>query len=34
MLAHSLVPKFLAQVGKARWRVALRIDVEGPDSLI
>jgi DNA-binding transcriptional LysR family regulator len=34
MLAHSLVPKFLAQVGNAPWRVSLRIDVEGPDSLI
>ena len=34
MLAHSVVPRFLAQVGSARWRVALRIDVEGPDSLI
>ena len=34
MLAHSLVPRFLAQVATTRWRVALRIDVEGPDSLI
>jgi len=34
MLAHSLMPKFLAQIGRTRWKVALRIDVEGPDRLI
>lgn len=34
MLAHSLMPKFLAQMKGTRWKVALRIDVEGPDRLI
>ena len=34
MLAHSLMPRFLAHVGRMRWKVALRIDVEGPDRLI
>jgi DNA-binding transcriptional LysR family regulator len=34
MLAHSLMPQFLAQVRTTRWKVALRIDVEGPDRLI
>ena len=34
MLAHSLMPKFLAQMQGTRWKVALRIDVEGPDRLI
>jgi DNA-binding transcriptional LysR family regulator len=32
MLAHSLMPQFLAQ--QARWNVALRIDVQGPDRLV
>jgi DNA-binding transcriptional LysR family regulator len=34
MLAHSLMPKFLAQMKGTHWKVALRIDVEGPDRLI
>lgn len=34
MLAHSLMPRFLAQMRGTRWKVALRIDVEGPDRLI
>jgi DNA-binding transcriptional LysR family regulator len=34
MLAHSLMPQFLAHVAGSRWKVALRIDVEGPDRLI
>lgn len=34
MLAHSLMPQFLAQQRSSRWKVALRIDVEGPDRLI
>ncbi len=34
MLAHSLMPRFLAQANGSGWKVALRIDVEGPDRLI
>ncbi len=34
MLAHSLIPRFLAQVEASRWNVALRIDVEGANRLI
>jgi DNA-binding transcriptional LysR family regulator len=34
MLAHSLMPQFLARQRSSRWKVALRIDVEGPDHLI
>lgn len=34
MLAHSLMPQFLALQSGSRWKVALRIDVEGPDRLI
>lgn len=34
MLAHSLMPQFLALQSGSGWKVALRIDVEGPDRLI
>ena len=34
MLAHSLMPRFLAHVGGTRWNVAMRIDVEGANRLI
>jgi DNA-binding transcriptional LysR family regulator len=34
MLAHSLMPHFLELQSGSRWKVALRIDVEGPDRLI
>lgn len=34
MLAHSLMPQFLELQSGSRWKVALRIDVEGPDRLI
>ena len=34
MLAHSLMARFLADVRKTRWNVALRIDVESPQRLI
>lgn len=34
MLAHSLIPQFLAQMSNSNWKVALRIEVEGPDRLI
>ena len=34
MLAHSLIPRFLAHVSGTRWNVALRIDVEGANRLI
>ncbi|MBI3436554.1 MAG: LysR family transcriptional regulator [Proteobacteria bacterium] len=34
MLAHSLMPRFLAHVRGTRWNVALRIDVEGANRLI
>lgn len=34
MLAHSVMPRFLAQTSSSNWNVALRIDVEGPDRLI
>jgi len=34
MLAHSLIPQFLAHVRRTHWKVALRIDVEGANRLI
>jgi DNA-binding transcriptional LysR family regulator len=34
MLAHSLMPRFLAHMRGTHWKVALRIDIEGPDKLI
>lgn len=34
MLAHSLMSLFLVQQRSSRWKIALRIDVEGPDRLI
>lgn len=34
MLAHSVMPRFLAEMGGSIWNVALRIEVEGPDRLI
>jgi DNA-binding transcriptional LysR family regulator len=34
MLAHSLIPQFLADPRTADWNVALRIEVEGPNQLI
>jgi DNA-binding transcriptional LysR family regulator len=34
MLAHSLMSRLLVLQGNSRWKIALRIDVEGPDRLI
>lgn len=34
MLAHSVIPQFLAESRGTRWKVALRIDVEGANRLI
>ncbi len=34
MLAHSLMPQFLAHARGTQWNVALRIDVEGANRLV
>lgn len=34
MVAHSLMPQFLARTGNSNWKVALRIEVERPEHLI